>query len=193
MTGASLAVATIGQALAQAHGLVTKHAVKQVDRLMSNAGIKVWDRFARRVRHQARTRPDVLVAMDWTDFDDDDQSTPVLSLVTDHGRAAPLLWLTVWKEEIATRRNDYGDACLRRLAETMPAGCRVTILADRGFGDRTLFAVLGEIGFGYIICFRGNIGVTDADGTSKRAVEWVGAATLDTDCFRAWKHWPEPS
>jgi hypothetical protein len=29
----------IGQALAPARGLVTKHAVKQVDRLMSNGGI----------------------------------------------------------------------------------------------------------------------------------------------------------
>ena len=47
MTGASLAVAMIGQALAQARGLVTKHAVKQVDRLMSNAGIDVWDSFCR--------------------------------------------------------------------------------------------------------------------------------------------------
>ena len=35
MTGASLAVAMIGQALAQARGLVTKHAIKQVDRLLS--------------------------------------------------------------------------------------------------------------------------------------------------------------
>ena len=36
MAGASLAVAMIGQALAQARGLVTKHAIKQVDRLLSN-------------------------------------------------------------------------------------------------------------------------------------------------------------
>jgi len=64
MTGASLAVATIGQALAQARGLVTKHAVKQVDRLMSNAGIEVWDSFARWVAHQVGPRPNVLVAMD---------------------------------------------------------------------------------------------------------------------------------
>ena len=47
MAGASLAVATIGQALAHARGPVTKHAVKQVDRLMSNASIDVWDSFAR--------------------------------------------------------------------------------------------------------------------------------------------------
>jgi Transposase DDE domain len=174
MTGASLAVAMIGQALAQARGLVTKHAVKQVDRLMSNAGIDVWDSFARWVPQQVGAQRDVLVAMDWTDFDADGQSTLVLSLVTGHGRAAPLIWLTVWKEEIATRRNDYEDACLRRLAETLPPGCRVTILADRGFGDQKLFAFLTEVGFGYVIRFRGNIRVTDADGECRPASEWVG-------------------
>jgi hypothetical protein len=51
MTGASLAVPMIGQALAQARGLVTKHAIKQVDRLLSNGGIDVWDSFARWVPH----------------------------------------------------------------------------------------------------------------------------------------------
>ena len=136
MAGASLAVAMIGQALAQARGLVTKHAIKQVDRLRSNAGIDVWDSFSRWVPQQIGDRSDILVAMDWTEFDHDGQSTLVLSLVTGHGRAAPLIWLTVWKEEIANRRNDYEDACLRRLTETMPANCRVTILADRGFGDQ---------------------------------------------------------
>ena len=71
MAGATLAVSLIGQALAQARGLVTKHAVKQVDRLLSNAGIDVWDSFARWVPQQVGTRPDILVAMDWTDFDHD--------------------------------------------------------------------------------------------------------------------------
>src|SRR5690242_2607974 len=174
MQAASLAVAMIGQALAQARGLVTKHAVKQVDRLMSNGGIDVWDSFARWVPQQIGARQDILVAMDWTDFDRDGQSTLVLSLVTGHGRAAPLIWLTVWKEEIATRRNDYEDACLRRLAELVPPGCHVTILADRGFGDQKLFAFLGELGFGYVIRFRGNIHVTDADGQTRPAAEWVG-------------------
>src|ERR1700710_627598 len=164
----------IGQALAQARGLVTKHAVKQVDRLLSNNGIDVWDSFARWVPHQLNGRGEALVAMDWTDFDHDGQSTLVLSLVTGHGRAAPLIWLTVWKEEIATRRNDYEDACLCRLAETIPANCRVTILADRGFGDQKLFAFLPTLGFGYVIRFRGNIRVTDAEGQSKPAAEWVG-------------------
>jgi hypothetical protein len=54
MTGVSLAVAMIGQALAQARGLVTKHAIKQVDRLLSNGGIDVWESFARWVPHHDR-------------------------------------------------------------------------------------------------------------------------------------------
>src|SRR4051794_2064913 len=56
MASASLAVAVIGQALAQARSLVTKHAIKQVDRLLSNAGIDVWDSFARWVPRQIGAR-----------------------------------------------------------------------------------------------------------------------------------------
>ena len=174
MQSASLAVAMIGQALAQAKGLVTKHAIKQIDRMLSNNGIDVWDSFARWVPHQIGTRQEILVAMDWTDFDHDDQATLALHLVTGHGRAAPLLWLSVWKDELKDQRNDFEDACLRRLAELIPAGCRVTILADRGFGDQKLFAFLAKLGFGYVIRFRGNIHVTDVDGTTRPATEWVG-------------------
>ena len=174
MRSASLAVAMIGQALAQARGLVTKHAIKQVDRVLSNDGIEVWDSFARWVPHQIGEPRDILVAMDWTDFDHDDQATLALHLVTGHGRASPLIWLTVWKDELKDHRNDFEDACLRRLAELVPASCHVTILADRGFGDQKLFAFLVELGFGYVIRFRGNIGVTDADGIVKPAAEWVG-------------------
>ncbi len=69
MTSASLAVAVIGQALAQARGLVTKHAIKQVDRLLSNRHIDVWDSFAYWVPHLVGARKAIVVAMDWTDYD----------------------------------------------------------------------------------------------------------------------------
>jgi Transposase DDE domain len=176
MTSASLAVAMIGQALAQARGLVTKHAIKQVDRLLSNQKVDVWESFAHWVRHLVGARREIVVAMDWTDFDRDGQATLALNLVTGHGRATPLLWLTVWKDELAHRRNDYEDACLVRLSQVLPPGVAVTILADRGFGDRKLFAFLGELGFGYVIRLRGNIHVTDAAGETRPAAEWVGKA-----------------
>ena len=174
MASASLAVAVIGQALAQARGLVTKHAIKQVDRLLSNQNIDVWDSFARWVPHLIGARMEIVVAMDWTDFDRDGQATLALNLVTRHGRATPLLWLTVWKDELTEQRNDFEDACLVRLKQLVPAGCAVTILADRGFGDHKLFKFLDDLGFGYVIRFRGNIHVTDATGETRAAAQWVG-------------------
>jgi hypothetical protein len=65
MTSASLAVAVIGQALAQARGLVTKHAIKQVDRLLSNQNVDARPRSrpACKGRHErARARPGVATA-----------------------------------------------------------------------------------------------------------------------------------
>jgi len=174
MTSASLAVSVIGQALAQARGLLTKHAVKQVDRLLSNPGVVVWDCFAYWVPQVVGARKAIVVAMDWTDFEGDKQTTLVLSLVTRHGRATPLLWLTVDKATLKDRRNEYEDRCLSRFAEVVPAGTEVTILADRGFGDQKLFAFLTALGFAYVIRFRGNITVTDAQGESRSAADWVG-------------------
>ena len=43
ITGAVLAVSLIGQALAKARALIAKSAIKQVDRLLSNAGVVPWD------------------------------------------------------------------------------------------------------------------------------------------------------
>ena len=174
MTGTSLAVSMIGQALAQARGLLTKHAVKQVDRLLSNQGIDVWELFGHWVPQVVGARQDIVVAMDWTDFDADGQATLALSLITRHGRATPLLWLTALKDELKDQRNDFEDVCLARLAAVLPKGVRVTILADRGFGDHKLFEFLTELGFDYVIRFRQNIHVTDATGEIRTAGEWVG-------------------
>jgi len=174
MTSASLTVSIIGHTLAQARGLIDKHAIKQVDRLLSNRGIVVWEMFALWVREIVGPRKEIVVAMDWTDFDADDQTTLALNLVTRHGRAPPLIWLTVSKDELKDRRNDYEDLCLSRLAAVLPEGVAVTILADRGFGDTKLFAFLDELGFAYVIRFRGNIHVTAADGETRDAADGVG-------------------
>ena len=174
MTSASLAVSIIGHSLAQARGLLGKHAIKQVDRLLSNQGIVVWDMFAAWVTQVVGQRKAIVVAMDWTDFDVDDQTTLALNLVSNHGRATPLVWLSVLKDELKDSRNDFEDLCLARLAKCLPDGVAVTILADRGFGDTKLFGFLETLGFDYVIRFRGNIHVTAADGETRAAAAWVG-------------------
>ena len=105
MTGASLGVAIIGKSLAQARGLLPKHAIKQVDRLLSNAKLEAWDVFATWVPEMVGARTEVVVAMDWTDYAADGQATLALTLVTRHGRATPLVWLSVLKDELTEARN----------------------------------------------------------------------------------------
>lgn len=175
MTSASLAVHAIGQGLALARGLHTKHAVKQVDRLLSNRGIEPWALAEHWVPYVLAERAAAVVALDWTDFDADGQTSIVASLVTGQGRAIPLVWRTVEKATLKDARNDYEDAVLRRLREVLPEGVAVTVVADRGFGDQKLYRFLSEeLGFGYVIRFRGVIYVTDAKGKTKTAAEWVG-------------------
>jgi len=174
MVGAGLAVGVIGQALAQARGLATKHAIKQVDRLLSNQGVELDAFFRLWAPELIGSSRAIVVAMDWTDFDADGQATLAFNLVTSHGRALPLLWRTVAKTDLKDRRNDYEDDGLALLAEIVPKGVKVTVLADRGFGDTKLFAFLGDLGFDYVIRIRGNIHVTAATGEKRPASEWVG-------------------
>jgi len=174
MTNASLAVSVIGQALAQARGKTVKHAIKQVDRLLSNQGIEVWAMFPLWIKQIIGERNALVIAMDWTDFDADDQTTLVFSLVTRHGRATPLLWFSVFKAELEGKRNHIEDMCLVRLKEALGDGVKVTILADRGFGDAKLFGFLKELGFEYVVRFRGDVFVIAADGETRPAEEFVG-------------------
>src|SRR5215470_10196707 len=175
MTSASLAVSTIGHGLALATGGMTKHAIKQVDRLLSNPGINVKELFMQWVPYMVGSRKNVEIAMDWTDFDADNQTTLMLSHLTSHGRSTPLLWLTVDKDTLKNNRNHYEYQVLVWLAEALPADVKVLIVADRGFGDHKLYRVLTEeLKFDYLIRFRGNIKVTAADGEARTAIDWVG-------------------
>jgi hypothetical protein len=141
---ASLAVALIGQGLALARGLVTKHAIKQVDRMLANQGIDVDALLHHWVPFVVGKRPSMTVAMDWTEFEADGQATIMLSLLCRHGRATPLIWLTVDTATLKDRRNGYEYQVLVRLAEVLPADVHVCIVADRGFGDHKLYRVLTE-------------------------------------------------
>src|SRR6266404_827750 len=82
ISSASLAVNSIGQGLALARGRLPKHAIKQVDRMLSNTGIDVDALSKRWVSYVVGQRPRIVVAMDWTDFDADNQATIMLSLVS---------------------------------------------------------------------------------------------------------------
>ena len=85
LTSASLAIHAVGQGLAQAMGRLSKHGVKQVDRLLSNEGIDVERFFGYWVPYMVGARAEIVVALDWTSFARDGHETIVLSMLTGHG------------------------------------------------------------------------------------------------------------
>lgn len=170
---ASLAIHAIGRGLAAAKGIHAKHTTKQLDRLLSNEGIALGRLFELWVRFVVGERKEIVVALDWTEFDADKQATICLYLVTSHGRATPLVWKSVQKATLEGRRNSYETEVIDRLGAALPGDVKVTVLADRGFGDQKRYEHLTFLGWDYVIRFREGILVTDADGTTKAGTEWL--------------------
>lgn len=176
MHAAALGVTTIGNALAQVRSLEPRAAVKQVDRLLSNAGVQPWELFGSWVPMVVGERPEVVVVLDWTDFDADDHSTICLYLLTKHGRATPLVWMTVQKSGMKGNRADAEDMVLERLRAVLPATVRkVTVVADRGFADVKLYGMLTGWMWEYVIRFRKGTYVTSAEGEKLKVEAWLQA------------------
>lgn len=174
IAGGSLIVHRIGLSLASANNLIGKHAVKQVDRLLSNPKLEVERSFINYVPYVVGGRKEIITAMDWTIFDGDKQATLCIQLVTNHGRATPLVWKTVDMKELKDKQNVYEYELLKVLKKTVPEGVKVTVLADRGFGKVKLYNFMNDtVGFNFIIRFRGNIKVTDQHGEERKAEGWV--------------------
>lgn len=183
MHAVSLSIHAIGAGLAAVSGGQPKHAIKQVDRLLSNGALNVWALFAHWVPYVVASTPAIVVALDWTDFDADGHATIALYLVTAHGRALPLVWRTVPKAQLKGRRAQYENEALLRLHEVVPAGVHVTVLADRGFGDQDLYTQLRDFGFDFVVRFRGDVTVERATGESRPANAWVPTSG-HTRCLR---------
>jgi hypothetical protein len=173
LTAAVVSIHAIGQAYAAVAKITAKSGIKQVDRLLSNPLLDVeqvqksWVKFVVGVRKQ------IVIAMDWTEFDDDDHSTLCAYLVTSHGRATPLVWQTVQKSELLGRRTGIEHAMIERMHRWLDADIEVELLADRGFGDQKLYKLLTLYGWDFNIRFRGNIRVENADGEARPANEWL--------------------
>ena len=164
----------IGEGLAFSKELDKKHATKQVDRLLSNKKLDIWDESEAWVPYIVGVRNEIMVSMDWTDFDADGQSTIAVNLITDHGRATPLLWKTVDKSSLKHNRARYEDQILSRLREILPSHVDVTVLADRGFADQRFFKFITEVlEFSYIIRIRGTIYITGKDKVTQHAKDWL--------------------
>ncbi|MEJ7734401.1 MAG: IS4 family transposase [Polyangiaceae bacterium] len=181
LNAATVSIHAIGQAYAKLAHTTPKSGTKQVDRLLSNPGIVLDHLLPSWIEFVLSARSEAVIALDWTEFDDDDHSTLCAYLVTTHGRATPLAWRTAKKSELRGRRTRIEQDFLAQIHEWIPERVGITLLADRGFGDQALYTLLEAWGWDYVIRFRGCIMVTTSGGECRTASEWVpatGRATM---------------
>lgn len=195
MRAASLSIHAIGQAYAELADIKPRHGVKQVDRFLRNSEIRPWELFGPWAEFVIGPREEIVIALDWTEFDDDDQATLSAYVATRHGRATPLAWMTVRKSTLQGQRNDHEYRLIERLHEVIPERVGITLLADRAFGDQKLYALLECYGWDYVIRFRGCI-LVEHDGSAKPAEQWLaphGRATMLRDVFVTRERAPLPA
>lgn len=183
IAAASLSVTAIGSGYAVLQGGDPKHGVKQVDRMLSNAGIDLASVMTSWCRYLIGDRKSVEVALDWTSFDNDKHSTLAAGVVAD-GRAAPLFWETVKDVDLSDGgRTDAETALLYRLHDAWPEDVQITLLADRGFGDSALYELLQDWGWDYVIRFRQGITVRyrGQSQAAKKYLSKTGRARLLRD------------
>ena len=79
----------------------------------------------------------------------------------------------MYKSTLAKRRNAYEDEVLECLRDSLENDVRVTVLADRGFGDQKLYEHLRVLGFDYAIRFRQDIFLSDGVQEPRPAIDWM--------------------
>ena len=160
-----LGIASIGHRLAMARTTTAKHAIKRVDRfLAANPGmdreVAVGDLMATVIGSAAS----VYLTLDWTDPKTKDGRFQILSVtVRAHGRAIPIAWMTVAKENLKDPMREYERTVCERVARCLPATCRPLLLADRGFTTTHFSRFLDALGWDWIIRSKGNILVVGAN------------------------------
>ena len=159
----SLTLHAIGRAQAELRSTTSKNGVNRVDELLRNSKLVVEKFQKRLLEFTLGQRKEVGIAIDWTDFDDDDHTTLFGAVVTNHGRATPAIWKTVKKSTLKGNQKRYERELLEELREMVPDGVHVTILADRGFADVALFQLIESYGWDYVIRLRRGVYIGDGE------------------------------
>jgi hypothetical protein len=174
MAAPNAGVAALGRSAAAVRFKDAKHGIKQVDRLLSNRNIDDLDLVRQQVAFVVGSRREIVLTLDWTEYGLHGQNRLAINLVTRHGRATPLLWKTVPSAEIRGQMSHHETGLLRVLRSVLPPSVKqVIVLADRGFGNVDLYDNIEDLGWDFVIRFRGVIIVTAPGGRTAPASEWV--------------------
>jgi hypothetical protein len=136
-----------------------KHQVKRCWRFCANERVETADAMRGVVKKALRKRKKpLLVSLDWTDVR---QFQTLAACVVLKGRSVPLCWSSCAKHvyEGHRSRNAFEESLLLVLRSMIPAGQKVILLADRGFGRTELARFCQRHGFDYVIRIQPNVHV----------------------------------
>jgi len=173
LTSYSMVVHHIGRGLATHLGKTDKHAIKQVDRLLSNKKIVMSALLQLYVPFVLGSRKNLTLSLDWTSYHKDDQMTLVLSLVTSHGRSIPVMWRTFRMSRLKGRQSSVEMLLLRQFRNMVAADVNVKIIADRGFCSVELMKYLDSIRFKYVIRVKQNLYLCDEYDEGRDVTQWL--------------------
>jgi hypothetical protein len=128
-----------------------KHQIKRCWRFCANDRIETADAMrgvAKKILKK-RKKP-LIVALDWVDIR---QFQTLMASVVFKGRSVPLCWASCNKHvyDGHRSRNAFEESLLLVLRSMIPAGQKVILLADRGFGRTELARFCQNHGFDYVI------------------------------------------
>lgn len=160
LTAAALAVgrATLAAIGRQVAGPTTaKHRIKRVWRFCANPRVEVSGAMAGLIdRLSRRRKKPLLVALDWVEVRN---FHTLMAAVVRRGRAVPVLWASYPEWRLFRSQNSLEEGLLRLLRTLVPAGVRIIILADRGFGRAELAKTCREIGVSFVLRIKPDVRV----------------------------------
>lgn len=146
-------------------GTAAKHAIKRVWRFCDNDRVHPTDAMAGVLRRLLRKRRKVLlVALDWTDVRG---FHTLMAGAVLKGRAIPLLWASYTAGQLTRSQNTFEESLLRLLVTMLPAGVKVVLLADRGFGRAELAKTCLELKLRYLIRIKPDVCVAHPRWTGR--------------------------
>ena|ERR1700722_8908512 len=123
-----------------------KHKIKRVDRFCGNKNVDAGSLCGPMLLALSKRFPWLVVSVDWTKIDD--FQVLVFAVTSRYGRAIPVYWEVVDKNE--ERMKAVEVEAIDRFHALVPLRVKVTIMADRGFDEVKFIAAVAR-NFEYVI------------------------------------------
>ena len=156
-------LSAIGRSLSA--NTTAKSRIQRTWRFCDNDRVHVADAMTGVINRLTKKRKKaLLVAFDWTQIR---TFHTLMAAAILGGRAIPLLWASYTDGQLHRSQNSLEEGLLRLLVSMLPAGVRVILLADRGFGRTELARTCQELGVRFLIRIKPDVCVTHPNYTGR--------------------------